>query len=120
MSTSSSSANAQLLQSAKAQISKVDRGTILEVIRVIMEMIEDQDGIDGEEAQRHTITIVRALIVDMAPEDDKDWLLAMVDDGTLANIIDTVIAATKGLYNLNRKGASTSICGRRLGCMQLR
>ena len=105
---------------AKAQIKKVDRGTIVEVMRVVMEMLEDEDGIDGEEAQQHAITIIRALIVDMAPDDEKDWLLAMVDNGTLATIIDTVIGATKGLYNLNRKGTGARKCVRSLSCLQLR
>ena len=118
MHTSTTTTDA-LITSAKAQVKRVDRGTIMEVARVIMEMIEDEDGIDGAEAQQHAITIVRALIVDMAPEDEKDWLLEMVDNGTLASIIDTVIGATKGLYNLNRKGVAKSVCGRSLGCLQL-
>ena len=112
-------ADSTLLLSAKEKIKSVDRGTIVEVVRVIMEMIEDEDGIDGAEAQQHTIAIIRALIVDLAPDDDKDWLLAMVDNGTLANMIDTIIGATKGLYNLNQKGTSVGSCLRSISCIQL-
>ena len=115
-----STAHDDLLESAKAKIERVDRGTIVEVTRVIMEMIEDEDGISGEEARRHALAIARALIVDLAPEDEKDWLLAMVDNGTLANIIDAIIGATKGLYNLNRKVADTGGCAQFAGCLRLR
>ena len=114
--------NEALLLEAKKSIKHVDRGTVVEVARVVMEIIEDTDGVDGAEAQQHAIAIVRALIVDLAPEDEKEWLLAFVDQGTLATVISTVISATKGLYNLNRATASVSEykCTQILRCLQLR
>ena len=114
---SSSTTNEALLAAAKDRIASVDRGTVLEATRIIMEIIEDEDGVDGEEAQRHAIAITRALIVDMAPEDEKDWLLTLVDNGILASIIDTVVNASKGLYNINRAAAGEAKCGQFLRCL---
>ena len=114
--------NEEILLTAKTSIKQIDRGTIVEVARIVMEIVEDTDGVDGAEAQQHVIAVVRALIVDLAPEDEKEWLLAFVDQGTLATIISTVIAATKGLYNLNRatERASEYKCMQVSRCLQLR
>ena len=114
--------NEALLVEAKKSVNRIDRGTVVEVARIVMEIIEDTDGVDGAEAQQHAIAVVRALIVDLAPEDEKEWLLAFVDQGTLASVISTVISATKGLYNLNRAtaGVSEYKCTRVLRCLQLR
>ena len=114
--------NEELLLTVKESVKQIDRGTIVEVARIVMEIVEDTDGVDGAEAQQHVIAVVRALIVDLAPEDEKEWLLAFVDQGTLATIISTVIAATKGLYNLNRatEHASEYKCTQVLRCLQLR
>lgn len=83
-------------------LSKVDKANFLEVIKLVMEIVECEDTLKGDQAKQVAILIITKL-VEEAADDDREWLLQVIESGFVEATIDTLIAASKGLYALNKK-----------------
>ena len=68
----------------------VTRKTLAQTLRAVMEYIE-KEGFSGEDAQRRALHHLRALIEQKAPDDDKAWMLAAVDEGVMEEMIEIII-----------------------------
>tara|TARA_Y100000389_G_scaffold204246_1_gene255830 strand:+ start:23071 stop:23403 length:333 start_codon:yes stop_codon:yes gene_type:complete len=90
------------LNIARERVGNVDKVGFADVLRIIMEIVEMDADLNGVEAKTHVIEIIRILINETA-EDDKDWLVEMVDSGIVSSMIDVIICASKGVLDLNNK-----------------
>ena len=86
----------------KGLLSSVDKANFLEVIKLVMEIVECEEALKGEQAKQVAVLIITKLVKEAADE-DREWLLQVIESGFLEATIDTLIAASKGLYALNKK-----------------
>ena len=47
------------------------------------------------------LKLIRALVVDLTEGADEEVLLKLLDDGTISNMIDLIVDATRGKLNIN-------------------
>ena len=66
-----------------------------------METVENTP-IKGTEQKDLALRLIRALIVDLTDKEDEKILLKLLDDGTISNMIDLIVDATRGRLNINR------------------
>jgi hypothetical protein len=90
------------LKVARERVGNVDKAGFADVLRIIMEIVEMDANVKGVQAKTHVLEIIRILINEMA-EDDKEWLVEMVDSGIASSMIDVIICASKGVLHLNKK-----------------
>jgi hypothetical protein len=93
------------LDFAKQKVNKVSRATIIDVIRVVVEAVEKDKSLKGTGARDAAVEVIELLIKDLASE-DQEWLTDFVTSGMVECVIDTIIAASKGLYALNKKASA--------------
>ena len=75
--------------------------TIHLIIKYVMETVE-KTPIKGTEQKDLALRLIRALIVDLTDKEDEKVLLKLLDDGTISNMIDLIVDATRGRLNINR------------------
>ena len=75
--------------------------TIHLIIKYVMETVE-KTPIKGTEQKDLALRLIRALIVDLTDKEDEKILLKLLDDGTISNMIDLIVDATRGKLNINR------------------
>ena len=75
--------------------------TIHLIIKYVMETVE-KTPIKGTEQKDLALRLIRALIVDLTDKEDEKILLKLLDDGTISNMIDLIVDATRGRLNINR------------------
>lgn len=80
------------------------------IIQIVMEIIE-VTRLKGEQ-QKHLATgLIREIIIDAPISDVKEKLmLDMIDEGIVANMIDTIVSASKGELNINSTKKVAKIC----------
>jgi hypothetical protein len=66
-----------------------------------METVE-KTSIKGTEQKDLALRLIRALIVDLTDKEDEKILLKLLDDGTISNMIDLIVDATRGKLNINK------------------
>ena len=76
------------------------RKLLSKIVKIVMEDVENQ-GLNGEQAKESTITILRMLICEIAPVEEKEWMLAAIDEDVIGEMIEIIIAATKGELEVN-------------------
>ena len=74
-----------------------------------MEEVENQP-IKGSEQKDLALKLIKNLIIDVPDKEDEDTLLKLLNDGTISNIIDIIIDATKGKLNINKTIKIASSC----------
>ena len=86
----------------KEKISVVDirASTIHLIIKYVIEELDDTP-LQGTEKKEVALHLIREIVVDLTDGEDEKKLLAMLDDGTISNLIDLIIDATKGKINVN-------------------
>jgi hypothetical protein len=86
----------------KEKISVVDirASTIHLIIKYVIEEL-DETPLQGTEKKEVALHLIREIVVDLTDGEDEKKLLAMLDDGTISNLIDLIIDATKGKINVN-------------------
>ena len=84
--------------------------TITTVVKFAMEIVE-MTQLKGK-AQKHMVEkLVRKVVEDAPISDEKEkFLLDMVDEGVVGNVIDMVVSATKGELNLNAAVDTGKVC----------
>ena len=74
-----------------------------------MELVE-QTPLKGKEQKEIALKLIRALINDITDAEDERVLLQLLDDGTIGNMIDLIVEATKGDLNINTAVEVTTGC----------
>ena len=99
------------LQKLKVKVSAITirSSTLHLIIKYVMELVE-QTPIKGSEQKEIALKLIRALIVDFTDAEDERVLLQLLDDGTIGNMIDLIVDATKGRLDINTAVQVTSGC----------
>lgn len=87
----------------------VKKSTIAILIKYVMEAVEDTP-LKGAEQKDYALRLIRSLVVELADDEDKEYLLIAIDSGSVSTTIDLIVAATKGELNVNMvvESAATS------------
>ena len=78
----------------------VKKSTLALIIKFTMEAVEDTPK-KGSEQKDYALRLIRALVVDLASDDEKDFLLTAIDSGSVGDTIDLIVQATQGELNIN-------------------
>tara|TARA_B110000444_G_scaffold213436_2_gene210248 strand:- start:144 stop:584 length:441 start_codon:yes stop_codon:yes gene_type:complete len=70
------------------------------IIKYVLEIIEATP-IKGSKQKDMALKLMRAVIVDLSDGEDKRVLTQLLDDGTISDLIELVIDATKGKLDVN-------------------
>jgi hypothetical protein len=84
----------------KVSIIDIRPSTIALVIKYVMEIVEETP-LKGVEQKELSIKLFREIIKDLTDGDDEKVLLKLLEDGTISNMIDLIVDATKGKLNIN-------------------
>jgi len=79
------------------------------IIKYVMELVE-QTPLKGSEQKEMALKLIRALIIDFTDAEDERVLLQLLDDGTIGNMIDLIVDATKGRLDINTAVKVTTGC----------
>lgn len=78
----------------------VKKSTIAILIKFVMEAVEDTP-LKGAEQKDYALRLIRSLVVELADDEDKEYLLIAIDSGSVSDTIDLVVAASRGELNVN-------------------
>jgi hypothetical protein len=70
------------------------------IIKYVIEIFEGTP-ITGREKKTMSLKLIRAIIVDLTEGEDERILTLLLDDGTISDLIELVIDATKGKLDVN-------------------
>ena len=87
----------------KVSVIEIRSSTLHLIIKYVMEEIEDTP-LKGAEQKEMSLKLIKALIVDLTENDDEKVLLDLLNNGTISNMIDLIVDATKGKLNINKLG----------------
>lgn len=93
----------------KVSVINIRPSTLHLIIKYVMEEIEDTP-LKGIEQKEMALNLIRALVIDFTEGDDEDVLLKLLDDGTIGNMIDLIVDATRGNLNINAIATVSSGC----------
>ena len=79
------------------------------IIKYVMELVE-QTPLKGSEQKEMALKLIKALIIDFTEGEDERVLLQLLDDGTIGNMIDLIVDATKGRLDVNTAIQVTTGC----------
>ena len=99
------------LKNLKVKVSAITirTSTLHLIIKYVMELVE-QTPLKGSEQKEMALKLIRALIVDFTDAEDERVLLQLLDDGTIGNMIDLIVDATKGRLDVNTAIQVTTGC----------
>ena len=100
-----------ILNTLKEKISVVEirSSTIHLIIKYVMEEIEDSP-LKGSEQKEMALKLIKGLIIDLTENEDEQALLKLLNDGTISNLIDLIVDASKGRLNINTVTQVTTGC----------
>tara|TARA_Y100001980_G_C14328808_1_gene146906 strand:+ start:168 stop:599 length:432 start_codon:yes stop_codon:yes gene_type:complete len=84
----------------KVSLITIRSSTLHLILKYVMEEIEETPA-KGAEQKEMALKLIRALVIDLTENEDKKVLLKLLDDGTISNMIDLIVDATKGKLNIN-------------------
>ena len=79
----------------------VKKSTISVVIKYVIEAVEDTP-VKGAAQKDYAVRLLRALIEELSQPDDKEYLLEAIDSGSIGDVIELIVSASKGELNLNK------------------
>ena len=99
------------LAKLKVKVSAISirSSTLHLIIKYVMELVE-QTPLKGSEQKEMALKLIKALIVDFTEGEDERVLLQLLNDGTIGNMIDLIVDATKGRLDINTALQVTSGC----------
>ena len=99
------------LAKLKVKVSAISirSSTLHLIIKYVMELVE-QTPLKGSEQKEMALKLIRALIVDFTDAEDERVLLQLLDDGTIGNMIDLIVDATRGRLDINTTVQVTTGC----------
>ena len=91
-----------VLATLKEKVSNISirPSTLYLVIKYVMEEIENTPT-KGAEQKEMALKLIRVLTIDLTEGADEKVLLQLLDDGTIGNMIDLIVDASKGKLNIN-------------------
>ena len=93
----------------KISVIEIRPSTLHLIIKCVMEEIEDTP-LKGVEQKEMALKLIRELVMDFTEGNDEDVLLKLLDDGTIGNMIDLIVDATRGHLNINAIAKVSSGC----------
>tara|TARA_B100000900_G_scaffold410457_2_gene428292 strand:- start:169 stop:588 length:420 start_codon:yes stop_codon:yes gene_type:complete len=99
------------LEKLKVKVSaiKIRSSTLHLIIKYVMELVE-QTPLKGSEQKELALKLIKALIIDLTNGEDERVLLELLNDGTIGNMIDLIVDATKGRLDINTAVQVTTGC----------
>lgn len=99
------------LKKLKVKVSAITirTSTLHLIIKYVMELVE-QTPLKGSEQKEMALKLIKALIIDFTEGEDERVLLQLLDDGTIGNMIDLIVDATKGRLDVNTAIQVTTGC----------
>lgn len=79
------------------------------ILKSVMEVV-DNIPLSGADKKIYAIKILREIIDEKTYGEEEAVLLLLIDNGTVANMIDLVIDATRGNLNINALGNTVGSC----------
>lgn len=79
----------------------IDKNYVGDIIRQIMEEVE-KSSVQGSKQKAYAITLFEHLTNELCTNmEDKAFFAQLIQDGVLSSMIELIVAATKGLFNIN-------------------
>ena len=109
------SPNLQLVEQCLPIVKNLLDGTPLNltnihlIIKTVMEVIEDTP-VKGSYQKDLALKIIKALALELTVDDNSIVLINLIDSGSIGNIIDLVVDASKGKLNINLVIDTTVTC----------
>lgn len=99
------------LAKLKVKVSAISirSSTLHLIIKYVMELVE-QTPLKGSEQKEMALKLIKELIVDLTEGEDERVLLQLLNDGTIGNMIDLIVDATKGRLDINTALQVTTGC----------
>ena len=93
----------------KVSVIYIRPSTLHIILKYVMEEIE-KTPIKGSEQKEMALELISALVVDLTKNEDEKVLLKLLEDGTISNMIDLIVDATRGRLEINTLTKVTSGC----------
>lgn len=87
----------------------ISKKTLHTFLQIIIETVE-QKQIKGEAKKELAILIMTDLVELIPRGDEKEFILELIHNGTIGNMIDLVVLASRGEVNVNKVIAVSSNC----------
>ena len=84
----------------KLSIISLKPSTLHVILKYVLELIEETP-VKGSEQKELAIKILKEVFETMDDSEEKTSLLQLLNDGTISNMIDLIVDATKGRLNVN-------------------
>lgn len=99
------------LAKLKVKVSAISirSSTLHLIIKYVMELVE-QTPLKGSEQKEMALKLIKELIVDLTEGEDERVLIQLLNDGTIGNMIDLIVDATKGRLDINTALQVTTGC----------
>ena len=97
------------LEELTKKVSMIDikTTTLPEIIKEAMQIVE-KTTIKGTKQREFVIKVLRKLFESLTDNEDEKLLLQLIDNGTVSNMIDLIVDATKGKIDINNTVKTTS------------
>lgn len=91
------------LNELEKKVSSIDIATttLPEIIKEAMQIVE-KTTIKGTQQREFVIKLLRKLFKDLTDNEEEILLLKLIDNGTVCNMIDLVVDASKGKIDINK------------------
>ncbi len=93
----------------KTSVISIRSSTLHLVIKYVMELVEETP-LKGNEQKELGLQLIKAIIVDLTDGEDEKVLLKLLEDGTIGNMIDLIVDATRGRLDVNSAVNVTTGC----------
>ena len=91
----------------KVSMIDIKTTTLPEIIKEAMQIVE-KTTIKGTKQREFVIKVLRKLFESLTDNDEEKLLLQLIDNGTVSNMIDLIVDATKGRLDINVAVKTTS------------
>lgn len=87
----------------------ISKHTLHKFLQIIIETVEGTD-VKGELKKELAILIMKDLVESMSQSSEKEFILELIHNGTVSNMIDLVVMASRGEININKVVAVSNNC----------
>ena len=91
----------------KVSMIDIKTTTLPEIIKEAMQIVE-KTTIKGTKQREFVIKVLRKLFESLTDNEEEKLLLQLIDNGTVSNMIDLIVDATKGKLDINVAVKTTS------------
>lgn len=91
----------------KVSMIDIKTTTLPEIIKEAMQIVE-KTTIKGTKQREFVIKVLRKLFESLTDNEEEKLLLQLIDNGTVSNMIDLIVDATKGRLDINVAVKTTS------------